>query len=368
MKTIVLTGGGTAGHIIPNIALLPTLKQHFDNIVYIGSGADIEKNLLSNYSYVKYYAIPTTKLRRSLNLTNITIPFRLHKGVSKSKELLQQIKPDVIFSKGGYVALPVVLAGAKLNVPMLAHESDYTLGLANKLVKNKFSVICTTFEPTAEKLKNGVYVGPIIRDDITKGNALNFKKQFGLTSKKPVLLVLGGSQGAEQINKLIWDNLNTLTKTHQVVHLCGKGKQNKNIQNPDYYQLEFYNKMQDIYACVDLCITRGGSNTIFELLANHIPMMIIPLQKGSRGDQVQNAKYFESHNYALSVLDKKIDNHIFITAWNTLKARAKLIRASTKNFDTSCAIQRIYKEMNKIMNIDNNTTQKHQTLVQSKTL
>lgn len=353
MRTIVLTGGGTAGHVIPNLALLPLLKQEFDKIVYIGSDAEIEKTLLSNFDYVQYYAVPTVKLKRSLSLKNLAIPFKLHKGKKQARELLKKINPDVIFSKGGYVAMPVVLAGAKLNIPMVAHESDMTLGLANKLVKNKFCIICTTFPQTAEKLKNGVYVGSPVREEISKGNALNFKKQFGLNSKKPILLVLGGSQGAQQINKLVEDNLNTLTKTHQVVHIRGKGKLNKNIKDPDYHQLEFYNKMQDIYACTDLCITRGGSNTIFELLANHIPMMIIPLQKASRGDQVDNAKYFEKNNYALAVLDKNLDNHIFVTAWNTLKARAKLMRASTKNINADSGAQKIVKEINKVSKTKN---------------
>ena len=329
MKTIVLTGGGTAGHVVPNIALLPFLKERFNNIIYIGSGAEIEKKLLGSFPYVKYYSITTAKFKRSLSLENLKIPYKLFKGKKEATKILKELKPDVIFSKGGFVALPVVLAAKKLKIPVIAHESDLTLGLANRIVKNKINKICTTFKETANKLKNGVYVGPIIKEEITKGNAQKAKQELKLSSK-PVLLIIGGSQGAKEINLLVENNLKSLTKTHQIIHLRGKGKLNKNINFKDYYQLEFHNNMQDLYACANLCITRGGSNTIFELLANNIPMLIIPLRKHTRGDQVANAKYFENKNFAVSLTKKEPKDEDFLAAWNLLKRREKIIRLTNK--------------------------------------
>lgn len=350
MKTIILTGGGTAGHITPNLALLPALKEQYQNIIYIGSGQHLETDLLKNYPYVKYHSVPTIKFKRAFSFENLKIPFVLFKGIKEAKKIIKQYNPDVIFSKGGYVALPVVLAGAKLKVPMVAHESDLTLGLANKLVKNKFKTICTTFKQTAEKLKNGVYTGAPLTQQIMHNNPQNFKKQFNITSNKPILLVLGGSQGALQINQLIENNLEVLTKDYYIVHICGKDKLNKNISNPNYLQLEFYNNMGCLYACTSLCITRGGSNTIFELLYNHIPMLIIPLQNGSRGDQVANAKYFEKHNYALALYKKEITNADFLTMYNTLKQRQKLIMYSTKDIQPENTIFKIIKEINAAAN------------------
>ena len=347
MKTIVLTGGGTAGHIIPNIALLPELKKRFERIVYIGSGAKIEKSLLKEFSYVEYFEITTAKLKRKLTFENLKIPFRIIKGKKESLKILKEIKPSIIFSKGGFVALPVVLAATKLKIPMIAHESDLSLGLANKLVKNKFKAICTTFKETAAKLKNGVFVGPVVRKEITKGNANSFKQKYNITSNKPILLILGGSQGSNEINILVENNLDELTKTHQVVHIRGNGKLNKKIKNPNYIQVEFCENMADVYAATDLCITRGGSNTIFELLLNNIPMLIIPLKKGSRGDQIENAKYFEKNNFAVALLKKQISSADFLSGFNTLKSKAKKIRTTTKNLENNAVekiIQLIEKE------------------------
>lgn len=341
MKTIVLTGGGTAGHITPNIALLPTLEKLFDKIVYIGSGNEIEKKLLLKHTSVKYFSIPTARLVRKLSLKNLLIPFKLFKAKNAALKLLKELQPSVIFNKGGYVGLPVVLAGAKLNIPIIAHESDLTLGLAHKLVKNKYRYICTTFKTTASKLKNGVYTGTPISTNIKKGNADNLKQQLKLNSK-PVLLVLGGSQGSKQINTLVDNNLKYLTKNHQIIHIRGKGNLNK-IKQKDYHQLEFCNNMGDLYAATDLCITRGGSNTIHELLYNHIPMLIIPLQHNSRGDQLDNAKYFEKQNLALSLCKKEIDNQTFLTAFDNLVKQSNKIKSAQKVFKNNNALEKITK-------------------------
>ena len=291
MKTIILTGGGTAGHIIPNIALFDGLKEHFKRIVYIGSGNDLEKQLLSKYDFIDYFSIPTVKLIRGLSLKNLAIPFRLINAIKAAKKLLKQIKPDIIFNKGGYVGLPVVLAGAKLNIPIIGHESDLSLGLAHKLVKNKYEYLCTTFFETTEKLKNGIYTGTPIQQKAIKTNFSSLKTKLHLNSL-PVLLVLGGSQGAQQINKLIDDNIDELTKDYQIIHIRGKNKCNNALKKHNYLQFEFYENIGQLYATCDACLTRAGSNTLHELLYNNIPMLLIPLQNKSRGDQVANAHYF----------------------------------------------------------------------------
>lgn len=340
MKTIVLTGGGTAGHIVANIALLPTLRKHFEQIVYIGSGAEIEQNLLKPYQDVKYFCIPTIKLVRGFSFKNFKIPFVLLKAKKAATKLLNDLNPDVIFCKGGYVGLPVVLAGAKLHIPIVAHESDLTLGLAHKIVKNKYTFICTTFKTTAQKLKNGIFTGSPVRLETLNGNALKIKNNLKLNSL-PVLLVLGGSQGAKQINELIENNLNYLTKIFQVIHIRGKNKLNNHIKHKNYYQMEFCNNMGDLYAAANLCITRGGSNTLHELAYNHIPMLIIPLQQGTRGDQVDNAKYFEQNGFAISLCDKAIDNKKFLNALEELLRKAEQIK--NKNLNNEQTIKTITK-------------------------
>lgn len=342
MSTIILTGGGTAGHIIPNIALIPHLKNEFNKIVYIGSGTESEKNLLKKFDYVEYHSVTTAKFKRSFSFENLKIPFKLFKGISEAKKLIKKFNPEVIFSKGGYVALPVVLAGKKLGVPMIAHESDLSLGLVNKLLKNKYDTICTTFEETARKLKNGAFVGSPLRSEITKGKAGNFKAKYNINTDKAILLILGGSQGASEINQLVENNLKTLCKDFFVVHLRGKGKLNKFVKNQNYLQLEFCDNMQDLYACATLCITRGGSNTLFELLANNIPMLIIPLKKGSRGDQIENAKYFEDKNWGVALLKKDISNEDFLNAVKKLKENEKILKASIKNSPKN-AVENIIK-------------------------
>ncbi|MBQ7603192.1 MAG: UDP-N-acetylglucosamine--N-acetylmuramyl-(pentapeptide) pyrophosphoryl-undecaprenol N-acetylglucosamine transferase [Clostridia bacterium] len=337
MKTIILTGGGTAGHVIPNIALFEGLNKYFERIVYIGSGNDLEKQLVCKYDFVQYLSIPTVKLIRGFSFKNLTIPFRLILAIKEAKKLLKQINPDIIFNKGGYVGLPVVLAGAKLNIPIIGHESDLSLGLAHKLVKNKYRYICTTFAETAEKLKNGIYTGTPIQQKAIKTNFLSLKEKLHLNAL-PVILVLGGSQGAQQINNLIDKNLDKLTKQYQIIHVRGKNKLNPNLKKHNYLQFEFYENMGELYATCDACITRAGSNTLHELLYNNIPMVLIPLQNGSRGDQVANAHYFDKHGWSTSLYNKSITNDEFLTAINQMMNKSK---NNKQHMPTNCANEKI---------------------------
>ena len=299
MKTIVLTGGGTAGHVMPNIALLPELRKHFERIIYIGSVDGIERKLLTEHKDIEFYAVETVKLVRKLTITNLAIPYKLLKGRAQARQLIKNFVPSVVFSKGGFVALPVVLAAASLGVPIVSHESDLSLGLANRLSKNKVKVICTSFKQTAKSLNNGVYVGTPIRNEILKASHARAKGCFNLSSNKPVVLVVGGSSGAISINKALRNALPTLTKKYQIIHSCGKGGTDRTITNPDYKQFEYISDMGGALAASDIVVSRGGSNAIFEILALQKPMLIIPLPKGvSRGDQEENAKIFKQNGWA----------------------------------------------------------------------
>lgn len=340
MKTIILTGGGTAGHTLPNIALLPKLKGFFDQIIYIGSHNGIEKTLLQNYPYVKYFGITTTKFRRSLALSNLLIPFKLRKGIKEAYNIIQKYQPAVIFSKGGFVGLPVVLAGKKSGIPLFSHESDLTLGLSNKLTHKYFTNIFTTFSDTASKLPNGIHTGTPF-GNIFDGNKQVARKLWNLNSNMPVLTILGGSLGASALNSIIRECLPEITRTHQILHITGKGKLDNTITHPHYHQIEFTNRMAEVYSITDLCITRGGSNAIHELLAHRIPMLIIPLSRGSRGDQILNAQYFTSHGYALALSEQNITKSTFLSSFNELVAKQNLIHSTTQNATPLNAVEKI---------------------------
>ena len=330
-NVIVLTGGGTAGHVIPNLNLIPLLRDKFDKIIYIGSTNGIEHELISAYPEVEYYPIETVKFRRSLSPKNLLIPFKLIKGKRQARDILSKIEPAVIFSKGGYVAVPVALVSKKLHIPLIAHESDYSLGLANKIAARSASVICTTFKDTADRLNNGFYVGPPLKNtEISAAEKQRIRQMYNLTQDKPLCLVVGGSLGANSVNRAVWGALENLLKTHQVLHVTGKGKKNPNIKQNGYTQVEFINNMPAVLELVDVAITRGGSNAIFEILAHGIPMIIIPLSKGSRGDQVENALYFEKQGYALTIMEPELSSESLSKTFKTLLTRAALMRANTK--------------------------------------
>jgi len=328
---IILTGGGTAGHVIPHIALLNDLKKSYKEIVYIGSKDGIEKSIITRQG-IKYYPITTTKLVRQKLFKNLSIPFKLLKGISEAKKILKQEKPNVIFSKGGFVSLPVVYAAKSLKIPVIAHESDLNIGLANKLSKPSVTVICTTFEKTADSIKNkGVYTGSPMRLDLNK-NKEESKNQLGIKTDKPILVITGGSQGAKFINDKIREELKEITKHFFVIHLTGKDNVDKKIKNENYIQIEFSNDMGTILSCADIVVSRAGSNTIFELATLKKPMLLIPLPKGnSRGDQVDNAKYFNQKGYSNFVSEDQLEyNKLLPYILQTYKDSTKLIEALNK--------------------------------------
>ncbi len=291
MATIILTGGGTAGHCIPNLALIPYLKNKFDKIYYVGSENSIEKDIILKTD-IPFYSVPCTKVSRTNAFENVKLPFLLYSGVKKAKELLDKLKPDVVFSKGGYVSVPLVIAAYKKHIPVISHESDLTAGLANRFTAKYCKKVLTAFPETAKKFKNGEYVGAPIRKTLysAKGDA----KQFGFTDSKPILLITGGSQGAKAINKVVRDSLDNLLTKFNVIHICGKGNIDNNLNLKGYSQIEYTDKIENAFSVCSVCVSRAGANTLFELLSLKIPSVLIPLPKGqSRGDQVENAGYFE---------------------------------------------------------------------------
>jgi len=287
---IALTGGGTAGHVTPHLALLPELKKHFNSIIYIGSKTGIEKNIITAEN-IKYYSTTTTKFVRKHFFKNITIPFKLIRAIKEAKHILKTEKPDVIFSKGGFVSLPTVIAGHKLHIPIVIHESDLSIGLANKIASRYAKVVCTTFEKTASMLKNGIYTGSPIRY-----NKYGFISHFD--SHKPIITITGGSSGAKALNSIVHQSLEDLCKKYNIIHITGRGN-SVNNKRDGYMQIEFTDSILSIFEQSHIVISRAGSNTIFELLNFGIPSILIPLPKGnSRGDQIDNAKYFEERGYA----------------------------------------------------------------------
>lgn len=311
MSTIILTGGGTAGHCLPNIALLPNLKNHFDKIYYVGSKTGIEKNIALKNN-LKYYEISTAKLKRKITFSNLKIPIELVKGINQAKKIIKETSPNVIFSKGGYVSIPMVIAGFMCKIPVITHESDLTVGLANKIASNFSKKVLTSFPETASKVKKGLYVGPPIRQEIFNVNKDSSYQFFGFNKDKPVLLVTGGSQGAKTINLAITNILPKLLKMFNVIHLCGKGNVSP-IKEKGYYQAEFLNEIEKAFAITNVCVTRAGSNTLFELLSLKIPCLVIPLPKNeSRGDQILNARYFNEKKVVNLLYQEDItDNRVY---------------------------------------------------------
>ena len=303
-KKIVLTGGGTAGHITPNIALLPRLRQLGYEITYIGSYEGMEKKLIEDYE-IPYYGIATGKFRRYFDLKNFTDPFRVIKGYGEARRILKNIQPDIVFSKGGFVAVPVVRAAASLKIPCVIHESDMTPGLANKLCIPVARKVCCNFPETMQSLppEKAVLTGSPIREELAKGNKLAGLDLFHFSANKPVLMVIGGSLGAASINQTVREALPKLLEDFQVVHLCGHEKiDNLLLNRPGYMQFEYLkSELKDVFAMADVVVSRAGANAICELLALKKPNLLIPLSAGSRGDQILNARSFESQGFSMVI-------------------------------------------------------------------
>ncbi len=332
MKKIVLTGGGTAGHVTPNIALLPRLKELGYEISYIGSYNGIEKQLIEEQG-IPYYGISSGKLRRYFDLKNFSDPFRVLKGCNEAWRLLRKIRPDVVFSKGGFVSVPIVLSAGRLKIPVAIHESDMTPGLANKLCIPSATKECCNFTETVSKLPadKAVLTGTPIRSELLKGDPEAGRAFCGFSSDKPVLMVIGGSLGAVAVNNNIRKVLPELLKSFQVVHLCGKGKTDESLNGTaGYVQFEYIEKeLPDLFALSDIVVSRAGANAICEIAALHKPNLLIPLSAAaSRGDQILNARSFEKQGFSMVLEEEQITEQVLLdTIQKLYQNRGRFISA-----------------------------------------
>jgi len=303
MKHIVLTGGGTAGHVTPNIAMIPRLQELGYKITYIGSYDGIEKKLIEDFG-IPYYGISSGKFRRYFDFKNFSDPFNVLKGYREARKLLQQLHPDIVFSKGGFVTVPVVIAAKHRKIPAIIHESDMTPGLANKLCIPSAVKVCCNFPETINHLpkEKAVLTGTPIRQELLSGSAKAALQFTGLSADKPVILIIGGSLGATMINESIRGILPQLLKDFQIIHLCGNDKLDESLMNTTgYVQYEYIKKeLADLFALADIVISRAGANAICEISALKKPNLLIPLSaKASRGDQILNSRSFERLGYSM---------------------------------------------------------------------
>ncbi|MCR1842020.1 undecaprenyldiphospho-muramoylpentapeptide beta-N-acetylglucosaminyltransferase [Murimonas intestini] len=351
MKRIILTGGGTAGHVTPNIALIPTLKAHGYDIHYIGSFDGIEKKLIEELE-IPYYGIASGKLRRYFDPKNFTDPFKVVKGYSQAKKLIKKLKPDVIFSKGGFVTVPVVLAAKHCHVPAVIHESDMTPGLANRICIPSATKVCCNFPETLSRIPDGkaVLTGSPIRRELLSGNKLEGLKLCGFTANKPTLLVIGGSQGSAVINDAIRGVLPELQKSFQVIHLCGKGKIDNTLNYLDgYVQFEYIqNELADLFALADVCVSRAGANAICELLALRKPNLLIPLSaNASRGDQILNADSFKHQGFSEVLSEEELTPILLMNTINKLYNERNTYIAAMEKSNQGDSIEKIVSLLDK---------------------
>lgn len=337
-KKIVLTGGGTAGHVTPNIALLPGLKKLGYQISYIGSYDGIEKKLMEEFD-IPYYGISTGKLRRYLTKENLKEPFRVIKGCREAKKILAEIKPDIIFSKGGFVSVPVLRGAKALKIPAIIHESDMTPGLANRLSIPWASKVCYNFPETATHLPKdkGVLTGTPLRKELLSGNKITALNFTGLSANKPVIMIIGGSLGAAAINQAVREILPELLKDFQIIHLCGKGKLDKTLENiSGYVQYEYIKKeLADLFALSALVISRAGANAICELLALKKPNILIPLPKTqSRGDQILNAASFEKQGFSAVLAEETLTKEQLLTTIHSVYEKREQYISTMNNAQT----------------------------------
>lgn len=340
MKRIILTGGGTAGHVTPNIALIPALKKAGYDIHYIGSKNGIERRLIQDMG-IPYHPISSGKLRRYFDLKNFTDPFRVLRGYFQASRLIRKLKPDILFSKGGFVSVPVVIAANRKKVPVIIHESDITPGLANKLSFGSARKVCCNFPETVRYLPEGkaVLTGSPIREELFSGTREKGLSLCGFRPDKPVLLVMGGSLGSVAINNAVRASLDSLAEEFQIIHLCGKGHLDPNLNSREgYCQFEYISKeLPDLFAAADLFISRAGANTICEILALKKPNILIPLTAAaSRGDQLLNAASFEKSGYSYVLQEEQVTRDSILEAVrHVFKNKDSYITALSKGAENS---------------------------------
>ncbi|MCL2213059.1 MAG: undecaprenyldiphospho-muramoylpentapeptide beta-N-acetylglucosaminyltransferase [Oscillospiraceae bacterium] len=356
MKKILFTGGGTAGHITPNLAIMQTLPAHEYSLVYIGQRNSMEERLIREAGY-EFHGISAGKFRRQLSMKNFTDLFEIRKGIKEAKELIRRIKPDLVFSKGGFVAYPVVKAAKSCGVPVIVHESDLHMGLSNRISLPHCTTFCCAFEdtlaPLAGKKFRSVCTGIPIRPQLLEGRKQRGLELTGFDQSKPIVLVMGGSSGAVNINNALRGGLPKLLEEFQVVHICGKGNIDDSLRGTcGYVQYDFVTKeLPHLYAACDLVVSRAGATAIFEILGLGKPSLLIPLGlAASRGDQIQNAEYFEKRRL-VHVLpdDEKLNGNSLFNAINKVKRDAPNIRKALRDFPAASGLEAVLGEMQRLL-------------------
>ena len=354
MSKIVLTGGGTAGHATPNIALIPFLEQDGHEVLYIGTEKGIERELVEKTG-TRYLPISAGKLRRYFSMENLTDIFRILKGYGQSKKIMREEKPDIVFSKGGFVTVPVVFAAHRYHIPVVIHESDLTPGLANKLALPKADKVCVTFESTVKHIKGDCTVtGLPVRRELFGGSREKGLEFLGFDGKKPILLIIGGSLGAQAVNEAVDNAMDALLEMFDIAHVRGNGKLNPAMENKaGYRQFEYVSaELPDLFHTADLALSRAGANVIFELLALAKPALLVPLPKeSSRGDQVLNAEFFRSKGYARVLEQADITPETLVARLKDLLDSSEQIRETMRSSDlsdgTGNVIRVIYNTLDK---------------------
>lgn len=356
MKKIVLTGGGTLGHVAPALALMPKLIENGYSVDYIGSKSALEQNLIKHFP-LRFHAIQAGKLRRYSSLQNLSDPFKVLAGMVQSLFLLRKIKPDILFSKGGYVSVPVVLAAAALGIPIISHESDLTPGLATRIGSRFAKKVCCNFKECADSLgAKGVHTGLPLRAELFSGEREAGLQIAGFSGEKPVLLCIGGSQGSQAVNAALRETLPVITKKYDVFHICGKGNLDSALDKQEgYFQIEFLgDSLKDALAASDIVLSRAGATAITELHSLQKPMLLIPLGRNAgRGDQIQNAENYEKKGFALVLSQEDVHAQSLIEAIDKLYAQRKHIAQNLsdnpppKAVDTIVSLLETYRKQKK---------------------
>ena len=350
MTKIAFTGGGTVGHVSVNLSLIPTAQAFGHDVFYIGSKTGIEREMIeTQLPDIQYHAISSGKLRRYLSFDNLKDIFKVLKGVNDARRILKKERPDIVFSKGGFVSVPVVIAARMLKIPTIIHESDMTPGLANKIALKFAKKIYTTFEDTLKYLPQDKadFVGAIIRDDLKHGVAKEGYALTGFNADKPVLLIMGGSLGSKKLNEAVRDNLEHLKADYQIVHLTGKGLVDERYNQPGYVQYEFLTSdLTNILAITNTVISRAGSNAIYEFLVLRIPMLLIPLGLDqSRGDQIDNAKSFTDKGYSLTLSEDALTSASLSEALRSIEAQRNDIIKQMETYEESYTKEALFNKI-----------------------
>ena len=352
MKKIILTGGGSAGHVTPNLALVPYLRDAGYEVHYVGGKTGLERELVESAGLL-FHPISTGKLRRGKfwRPQNVTDMFKAVAGIGDSLKVIKRVGPDVIFSKGGFVGLPVAAAAWFKRVPLILHESDLTSGLANRMGIGFAKAVCVSFPETMANLpaRKAFLTGNPIRRELLEGNAALGREFCGFTVRKPTVLFTGGSQGAEKINTTLAAALPKLLPSFNIIHLCGRGKMDEGLKQPGYAVFEYINEeMRHVLNAADVIVSRAGSNSLNEFLALRKPSLLIPLSRATRGDQIENAKSFVRQGFSMMLEEGGLTPETLTESLTELYRRRDEFSANMAKSPLTNAAEEVMKVIKKI--------------------